>query len=139
MKITLRRIARKDKYTIGKLYLDGVYFCDTLEDKDRGLTKSMPLSEINAKKVYGETAIPVGTYAVKITYSPKFKKNLPRLYNVPGYEGILIHSGNYPKDTLGCILVGKNTVVGAVMESRATMEKLLWRLAGQANITIVIS
>lgn len=98
----------------------------------------MPLEEINNKKIYGKTAIPTGVYVVQMGRSPKFNRVLPRLLNVPGYEGILIHNGNYPKDTLGCILVGKNTVVGAVMDSKATLEKLLAKLDKKTGIRITI-
>lgn len=106
MEIKVKRIAKRDTYTIGKLYIDGVYECDTLEDKDRGLTKSMKLDEIKAKKIYGKTAIPTGTYQVVWSYSAKFKKPLPLLLNVPGYEGIRIHSGNTDADTYGCLILG---------------------------------
>ena len=108
MRLTLMRIANRPTYCIGKLYVDGVYVCDTLEDTDRGLDDTMDVEEIKKLKVYGKTAIPVGIYPVTITYSPRFKKNLPLLLNVKGYEGIRIHSGNTDKDTLGCILVGQN-------------------------------
>lgn len=139
MIITVRRIAMKDTYTIGKLYIDGVYFCDTVEDKDRGLDDSMEESEIRKKKVYGLTAIPLGTYKVEITYSPKFKKNLPLLIGVKGFEGIRIHSGNTAKDSLGCIIVGKNKKVGMVLDSRATMTKLLKVLTStKENIWLTI-
>lgn len=139
MIITLRRIAMKDTYTIGKLYIDGVYFCDTVEDKDRGLDDSMEESTIKSRKVYGETAIPLGTYKVEITYSPKFKKNLPLLYNVKGFEGIRIHSGNTAKDSLGCIIVGKNKKVGMVLDSRSTMTKLMKILTNtKENIWLTI-
>jgi hypothetical protein len=139
MIITVRRIAMKDTYTIGKLYIDGVYFCDTIEDKDRGLDDSMEESEIRKKKVYGLTAIPLGTYKVEITYSPKFKKNLPLLIGVKGFEGIRIHSGNTAKDSLGCIIVGRNKKVGMVLDSRATMTKLLKVLTGtKENIWLTI-
>jgi len=139
MIITLRRIAMKDTYTIGKLYIDGVYFCDTVEDKDRGLNDSMEESVIKERKVYGETAIPLGTYKVEITYSPKFKKNLPLLYNVKGFEGIRIHSGNTAKDSLGCIIVGKNKKVGMVLDSRSTMTKLMKILTNtKENIWLTI-
>jgi hypothetical protein len=139
MIITLRRIAMKDTYTIGKLYIDGVYFCDTVEDKDRGLDDSMEESVIKERKVYGETAIPLGTYKVEITYSPKFKKNLPLLYNVKGFEGIRIHSGNTAKDSLGCIIVGKNKKVGMVLDSRSTMTKLMKILTNtKENIWLTI-
>jgi hypothetical protein len=139
MIITVRRIAMKDTYTIGKLYIDGVYFCDTIEDKDRGLDDSMEESEIRKKKVYGLTAIPLGTYKVEITYSPKFKKNLPLLIGVKGFEGIRIHSGNTAKDSLGCIIVGRNKKVGMVLDSRATMTKLLKALTStKENIWLTI-
>ena len=118
MRLTLIRIANRPTYCIGKLYIDGVYVCDTLEDTDRGLSDIMDVEEIKKLKVYGKTAIPVGIYPVTITYSPKFKKNLPLLLNVKGYEGVRIHSGNTDKDTLGCILVGQNKEVGKVLNSR---------------------
>lgn len=124
MNIILNRIAKKAKYTIGKLYINDQYFCDTLEDTDRGLTQSMTEQQIGSKKVYGETAIPTGTYRIIINYSNKFKKQMPLLLNVPGFAGIRIHSGNTEKDSLGCILVGKNKAVGKVLESRDTYSKL---------------
>lgn len=124
MNIILNRIAKKAKYTIGKLYINDKYFCDTLEDTDRSLTQSMTEQQIGSKKVYGETAIPTGTYRIIISYSNKFKKQMPLLLNVPGFAGIRIHSGNTEKDSLGCILVGKNKAVGKVLESRDTYSKL---------------
>lgn len=124
MNIILNRIAKKAKYTIGKLYINDKYFCDTLEDTDRDLTQSMTEQQIGSKKVYGETAIPTGTYRIIISYSNKFKKQMPLLLNVPGFAGIRIHSGNTEKDSLGCILVGKNKAVGKVLESRDTYSKL---------------
>lgn len=124
MNIILNRIAKKAKYTIGKLYINDQYFCDTLEDTDRGLTQSMTEQQIGSKKVYGETAIPTGTYRIIISYSNKFKRQMPLLLNVPGFAGIRIHSGNTEKDSLGCILVGKNKAVGKVLESRDTYSKL---------------
>lgn len=124
MRLTVVRIANKPTYCIGKLYIDGVYFCDTLEDTDRGLDDKMSEEEIKELKVYGETAIPSGIYPVTITYSNKFKKNLPLISNVKGYSGIRIHSGNTAKDTLGCILVGRNKEVGKVLQSRVTFNAL---------------
>lgn len=105
------------------MYIDNVYFCDTLEDKDRGLKQSDSIDSIKSKKVHGETAIPTGIYKVIVGPSPKFKRNLPRLIDVPGFDGILIHRGNTNKDTAGCILVGKNRVVGKVIDS--TLHELL--------------
>lgn len=148
MKLVLERTFRGSAYTIGKLYVDGDYFCDTLEDVDRGLSSDMPLSEINEKKVYGKTAIPTGTYKVVMNVvSPKFKDRawakpwdgkLPRLENVPGYEGVLIHVGNKAEDTLGCILVGQNKVKGQVINSTTTFDKLMDLLTQTNDITIKI-
>ena len=116
MKLKLKRIALRDTYTIGKLYVDGQYFCDTLEDRVRDLTKE--------KKVPGETAIPAGTYNMVVNVSPKFKRMLPRLLNVPQFDGILIHRGNTAKDSSGCILVGENKVVGKVINSTGYEQNL---------------
>lgn len=136
MKLTLKRIAKKPTYTIGKLYIDGQYICDTIEDTDRGLRQDMPLEEIKKKKVYGKTAIPTGTYEVTLNVvSPKYSRSafmrqyangarVPRLLNVKGWEGVLIHTGNQASDSLGCLIVGKNTKVGMVTESRNTFIKL---------------
>lgn len=125
MEILLKRIARKEKYTIGKFYIDGQYMCDTLEDTDRGLKQSMTLEEIKKIKVYSQTAIPTGRYQIVWSYSNRFKKCLPLLLNVPGYEGIRIHSGNTEADTSGCLLLGQNKVVGKVINSVVTCNKVL--------------
>ena len=107
MEVRIDRAWKKDGYTISRLYVNGELFgCNTLEDADRGLSQSMDLDEIKKKKVYGQTAIPCGSYECVYTYSNRFKKMLPLLLNVKGFEGIRIHSGNSAKDTLGCILVG---------------------------------
>lgn len=137
MRLTLMRIANRPTYCIGKLYVDGVYVCDTLEDTDRGLDDTMDVEEIKKLKVYGKTAIPVGIYPVTITYSPRFKKNLPLLLNVKGYEGIRIHSGNTDKDTLGCILVGQNKQVGKVLNSRKMFD-ILYRELVKTKGRIII-
>ena len=148
MEILVKRIAKKPKYTIGKMYIDGQYICDTLEDADRGLNQNMSLEEIKNKKVYGETAVPTGTYKVDMnTVSPKFKSRtwakpyggkLPRLVLVPGYDGVLIHPGNKAEDTLGCILVGENKAVGQVLNSQVTFKKIMSILTKGTNITITI-
>ena len=124
MELTLKRIAKKDTYTIGKLYVDDEYFCDTLEDKDRELTSDMSLEDIKKVKVYGQTAIPTGRYQVVMNMSARFKKVMPLLLNVPGFDGIRIHSGNTAADTQGCILLGQNKVVGKVINSRIYTDKL---------------
>ena len=138
MEIKVKRIARKNNYTIGHLYVDGEYLCDTLEDKDRGLKDTDDLEHIKKVKVKGETAIPMGTYKVRLTYSPRFKKTLPLIENVKGFDGIRIHSGNTPKDTEGCILVGKNTVVGMVTQSKDTLKELMTKMYNQKDIDIII-
>lgn len=149
MELTLKRIARRETYTIGRLFIDGKYFCDTLEDKDRGLSQSLPISVNKAKKRAGITAIPTGRYRVTLAVqSPKYRNRkqyefckgyVPRLINVPAYEGVLIHIGNTPADTEGCILVGRNKKVGMVLESTATFHELydiLKRATGNIYITI---
>lgn len=148
MELTLRRIARKADYTIGRLYIDGAYFCDTLEDTDRGLSQDKPLSTNVELKKAGVTAIPTGRYLVTLgVKSPKFSQykqyefcggHLPRLLNVPAFEGILIHIGNTAKDSAGCILVGKNKVVGKVLESTATFRRL-YEILNQSKNTIHIT
>lgn len=124
MKIKIQRIALKETYTIGKLLIDGNYFCDTLEDKVRDLNKDGDLDDAGEGKIYGETAIPYGTYKMVLGYSPKFKRVLPRILGVKHFEGILIHPGNTAKDSHGCILVGVNNAVGRVNNSRLTFDKL---------------
>ena len=122
MKLTLKRIALRQTYTIGKLYIDDNYFCDTLEDTVRDINKDGKFDN-GEKKIKGKTAIPYGTYEIKWTYSPRFKKYTPQLMNVPSFEGIRIHSGNSNKDTEGCLLLGKNKKVGMVLNSKATIAK----------------
>lgn len=137
IKLLLKRIARKSSYTIGKLFVDGEYFCDTLEDTDR-LDEGMSLDEIKKLKQPGQTAIPEGLYKVIVNVSPKFKRLLPRLQNVPGFEGVLIHRGNTAKDTAGCILVGENKKVGMVLNSSYYEERLVELLKHDNNISIEI-
>lgn len=138
MNLKLIRKYKLSTYTIGKLYINGKYFCDTLEDKDRGLTDDMTVNEISKIKIKKETAIPTGTYKVTITYSNRFKKNMPLINDVKGFEGIRIHSGNTNQDTEGCILVGFNKVKGNVINSRDTYNKLFSVLSKSNNITITI-
>lgn len=116
MKLRVERLWKKPAYTVGRLFVDGKFFCNTLEDTVRDLS--------NEKKVYGKTAIPYGEYKVVYNWSPKFGRNLPRLLNVPAFEGILIHPGNTADDSAGCILVGRNTEVGRLTESRYTSDNL---------------
>lgn len=124
MELILKRIARKEDYTIGHLMVDGKFFADTLEDTDRGLTQKMSLSTLLQKKIHSKTAIPTGRYQIVWTYSNHFGKSMPLLMNVPGYAGVRIHSGNSAKDTEGCILVGKNDKIGWISQSREYISKL---------------
>lgn len=168
MEIVLERIAKKNSYTIGRLYIlpdadvkrkalsgkkagdkrsflhqfdlqklsKDAYFCDTLEPTWRNLLgitlkpeeESARFSRISgekARKVPGHTAIPEGTYPVVISWSPKFRKWLPLVQGVPGFAGIRIHSGNYPDDTQGCLLVGENKAKGMVLNSRAWLRRII--------------
>lgn len=144
MELTLKRIYKGDKYTIGNLYINGTQkFCDTLEDTDRSLDKSMSIDEIKSIKQPSITAIPTGKYSIAMDIqSPKFKHYkqyafcdgyLPRLVGVPGFDGILIHIGNKPEDSDGCILVGKNKVKGQVINSTKTFKELYSVLKNAVN------
>ena len=126
--LQLRRIALRETYTIGKLSIHGVYFCDTLEDKVRDLNKDGDLDDPGEGKVYAETAIPYGTYEVVVNESPKFKRKLPRLMNVRHFTGILIHRGVHAGHSAGCILVGKNTEVGKLSNGKRYEELLTAKL-----------
>lgn len=140
MKLTLKRIALRSTYTIGRLYVDGNYFCDTLEDTVRDLNKNGKFDN-GEKKVYGKTAIPYGTYEIKWTYSPRFKKYTPQLMNVPSFSGIRIHAGNSAQNTQGCLLLGQNKKVGMVLNSRATINKfypMIKEACSKGKVTIEI-
>ena len=113
-----------DTYTIGNLYINGSFFSNTLEDKNRDVNKNGKFDN-GETKIYGETCIPFGTYKVILTMSPKFKRELPRLLNVPSFEGVLIHRGNTAKDSAGCILIGENKAVGKVLNSTPYEERLV--------------
>lgn len=129
MEVLIKRKWMKPTYTISKVYVDGVDFgCNCLEDTDRGLKETMTIADIAKVKVKGATAIPTGTYSVIYTYSPKFRKYLPLLESVRGFEGIRIHSGNTASDTEGCLLMGRNTKVGMVTDSRTWTDKLIARM-----------
>lgn len=118
MDIEIKRIYKGAEYTVGRLSIDGQYFCDTLEDTVRA----------PGVKVRGKTAVPAGRYRVVLTESPRFKRILPLLVDVPNFEGVRIHPGNTAKDTEGCLLVGFNQVKGKVVASRATFQKLFEKL-----------
>jgi hypothetical protein len=125
MKIEVIRDTFTDKSTIGKLSLGGRFFCYTLEDFDRDFNKDGDLLDLGETKVHSKTAIPRGTYSVQLTMSNRFKKVLPLLVAVPGFEGIRIHPGNTDADTEGCILVGESKAKDFIGGSRITFEKLM--------------
>ena len=135
MKLRVERKWPKATYTIGRLYIDGMFYCNTLEDKDRGLKQTDSLAYIKSRKVAGETAIPKGTYGVAMNVtSPKYaavswfwnfcRGKMPRLLSVPGFDGILMHTGSSSLDTKGCILVGRNTKVGQLTDSRTCFQQI---------------
>jgi hypothetical protein len=139
MKLLLKRIHLADTYTIGKLSIDGKPFCDVIEDVVRDKNKDGDLKDAGEAKVYGQTAIPYGTYKVQLTMSNRFKKVLPLLLNVPEFEGIRIHAGNTAEDSHGCLLVGENKEKGKVIDSVVTMEKLMAILKTAKDIEIEIA
>lgn len=152
MKLLLKREPCERSWTNGKLYIDGTFFCDTIEDRDRHLSDSMSLEEIQDIKVYGETAIPTGIYRIALNViSPKFSKykfyqdvcggKLPRLLNVRGFEGILIHvADGYKKDKLlqGCIGLGIRQNDGSLLKGKETFQKLYDMIKGEKDLIIEI-
>lgn len=127
MKLVLDRQDYTNESTIGKLFVDGVFECYVLEDVVR-----------QGAKVFGETAIPQGTYEVIITQSPRFKRLLPLLVKVPGYEGVRIHPGNTAKDTEGCLLVGTGHQANMVTDSKTAFNKLFAKLEKADKIELAI-
>lgn len=143
MELKLTRRYKGPTYTVGSLFLNEKYFCDTIEDKDRGLDQSMSETEISKKKISSVTAIPTGTYIITLTQSNRFSKRswaaafgglVPSVNNVKGFAGVRIHPGNTDKDTLGCILVGENKVTGKVINSVETWAKLMRQLTKTKEI-----
>lgn len=148
MEIVLNRKWKKTNYTIGTLSIDGKFFCNTLEDTDRGLRDSMSVNEIKALKKPHITAIPTGTYEITLNVvSPRFGSRsfykevcngkVPRLLNVKGFDGVLIHTGNKAEDTDGCILVGQNKAVGQVLNSQTTFREL-YKILAKATGKIIL-
>jgi hypothetical protein len=124
MELLLHRQIRTDNSTIGTLYVNNEFECYTLEDKDRGLHSDMPLPVIQRNKVYGKTCIPSGRYEVTQSFSGLFKKVMPLVNGVKGYEYIRIHPGNKKEDTLGCILTGTSYDTDMVRNSRVAFDAL---------------
>lgn len=143
MELKLRRKFKGSDYTIGDLSINGEFFCNTIEDTVRELPEicsdtSRGRSCTCKEKVYAKTAIPAGSYKITLEYSPKYKWKMPCLHDVPHFLGILIHSGNTEADSAGCIIVGKNTVKGKVLNSRATFQRLYALFENEEDITIHI-
>ena len=137
MELTLKRIALRSEYTIGKLYVDGEYVCDTIEDTVRDLDKDGKFAN-GEVKIPGKTAIPYGRYEItmkvkspkysnfsKYSWAKKYDGYLPRLLNVSQFDGVLMHVGNSALDSEGCIIVGENKVVGKVINSVNTFRRLM--------------
>lgn len=129
MKLSLKRIDKREDCTIGELYVDGKFECYTLEDVVRE----------DGVKILGQTAIPEGTYEVVISLSPRFQKLLPLLLNVPNFEGVRIHTGNTAADTEGCILVGRKRLVNSIGESRLAFDALFPKIQAAEHTIITIS
>lgn len=144
MELLIDRKWKKQSYTMSNLYIDGKWFCNVLEDADRNLDDSMSEDMIKLLKIPSITAIPRGTYEITLdVVSPKFSRydfykevcdgKLPRLKNVKGFDGILIHAGNTDKDSSGCLLVGQNKVKGQVLNSKETFKHLYQLLQDRKN------
>lgn len=134
MKLKVDRAWPKPTYTIGRWFVNGLRLHESMEDKDRGLNSSMPISDILAKKVYGQTAIPTGSYRVILSYSQKFANRawakkygglVPEIQNVPGYTGVRIHPMNTAEDSLGCIGIGENKEKGKIINSTKCYYELM--------------
>jgi len=142
MKLRLRRRYLAPDYTIGSLFIDDEYLCDTIEDKVRDMNKDGDLDDPGEEKVYAETAIPYGVYGMDLTMSPKFGRVLPLIRDVPHFTGIRIHRGNTAKDSAGCILPGENKIKGQVIKSTkyelAIIERMLYEIRLGRQIWIEI-
>lgn len=126
MELTLQRKTFNEKFTLGELFIDGVFFCYTVEDKVRDV------------KIKGITAIAFGRYKMIINMSNRFKKMMPLLLDVPFFEGVRIHSGNTAEDSEGCVIVGMVKTDNGVGMSRVAFTKLMEKLKGQNNIYLTI-
>ena len=129
---------KSEDYTIGQLYVNGEKLCNTMEDKDRCLNQNMTKAQIDKIKVKGVTAIPTGTYRLQVSMSPKFKRELIEILDVPCYQGVRIHRGNTAKDSEGCILPGLNTAKGMVTNSTEYEIKLTEMVKNDSDAYITI-
>ena len=135
--LTLKRTNNTDVFTEGSLFINGEYLCDTLELYNSGTSCKDSASKIKQLKKEKKICIPYGTYQITVNHSPRFKRMLPLLLNVPGFSGIRIHAGNTVKDSEGCILVGIKTKDGYITKSKDTLEKLMDVIKG-SNCSITI-
>jgi len=138
MELKLKRTHLNSSYTLGELFIDGIQFCYTVEDVVRDKNNDGDLKDDGEAKIYGETAIPKGTYKVILSMSNRFKKLMPEVLNVPEFTGIRIHAGNTAIDSHGCIIVGTVRTPNGVGMSRDCFTRLMKRLDGQTNITLII-
>lgn len=129
MTVTVKRKEFTEQSTIGELFVNGVFLCYTLEDKDRGLKDTDPIEYISLTKVHSKTAIPYGTYPSLFSMSNRFQRVLPEVLNVPGFKGIRIHAGNTSVDTEGCILLGMTKQKDFIGESRIAMSNFFLKVA----------
>jgi len=143
MRIRLHRKYLSPDYTIGDLFIDGLLLCQTIEDKVRDTNTDGDLDDEGEEKVFGETAIPYGRYNMDLTMSPKFKRLLPIILNVPHFTGIRVHRGNTAKDSHGCILPGENKEKGKVLNSTKyellIVERMLKAIRNNEEMTIEIT
>lgn len=123
-----------ESYTLGKMYLDNVFFCQALEDEDRFLERS--LEDISEKKVYGRTAIPRGRYRLVTSFSNRFQRVLPAVLDVPGFSGIRVHGGNTANDSLGCILVGQVRTSLGIAKCKDTVQRIIDQIDDGAELGI---
>lgn len=142
MRLRLERRYLGPSYTIGTLFIDGMYVCETIEDRVRDYNMDGDLEDVGETKLFGETAIPYGKYKVELTMSPKFKRLLPLVKNVKHFTGIRIHRGNTAGDSHGCILPGENKQKGRVTKSTKyemlIVERMLKAIKNSEEITIDI-
>ena len=139
LQVLLTRNYRKETYTIGRIYTNGQFFCNSLEDKDRGIIQGMPLASLKKMNVQDATAFPCGTYKLRVTMSPKFKRELVEVVGVPAFSGIRFHRGANAKHSSGCVLTGMNTVKGGLTDG-AKYEEAFTKLvkeADEAYLTVV--
>ena len=133
MKLLLERLPSEMTCTLGSLFVNGEYLCVTLED----VVREFPGVPVEQWKIKGETAIPAGTYDVRLTFSNRFQKVLPQLMNVPGFEGIRIHAGNTSADTEGCLLVGREIGSESILQSRMALQDLMDKLTMTTELVTI--